>query len=311
LNNFNLYILNAPIALFLYNRPLHATVTVKSLLKCKEAQVSDLYIFCDGPRQSATINDLEAIKNVRNFAEKIVGFNSIKMIFHENNLGLSQSIIFGINNVLEKHQTVIVIEDDVVVGDQFLNFINSGLQKYQGNSAVAGITGYSFPFKINEPYFTRTGACWGWATYKNVWQSFIKERKSLNLNQIETGERVLFNVFENYYEKMFIQNKDALVDSWAIDFYLYYFVNKMYFLMPGKNLVNNIGFDGSGAHKKNGNFLINNNPTVVLKKYKLPDLVEEDTLIRKKIIQLYHNGMSKPSMLNKIINKIKRKLNLK
>ncbi len=297
--------MNAPIALFLYNRPLHATATVKSLLKCKEAQLSDLYIFCDGPRQSATINDLEAIKNVRNFAEKIVGFNSIKMIFHENNLGLSQSIIFGINNVLEKHQTVIVIEDDVVVGDQFLNFINSGLQKYQGSSEVAGVTGYSFPIKINEPYFTRTGACWGWATYKNVWDNFIKNRQALEISSMDTKELDLFNVSDHIYEKIYYHNKNSMIQSWAIEFYVYYFLNKQYFLMPGKNLVANIGFDGTGEHQKNGNFLTDNNPIQALNNFEFPAEISEKKNVRKKMISLYQNGARQHNLFNKFKLKLK------
>ena len=297
--------MNAPIALFLYNRPLHAAETVKSLLKCKEAQLSDLYIFCDGPKQSATLIDLQAIKNVRNFAENIVGFNSIKMIFHDKNLGLSQSIIFGINSVLEKHQTVIVIEDDIVVGEQFLYFINSGLQKYQGNSAVAGITGYSFPFKINEPFFTRTGACWGWATYKNVWDNFIKNRQAININLMDLSELELFNVSDQIYEKIYHHNQQSMIQSWAIEFYLYYFLNKQYFLMPGKNLVANIGFDGTGEHQKNGNFLTDNNPIQAVDNFEFPAEISEKKNVRKKMISLYQNGSKQHSLFNKFKQKLK------
>ncbi len=297
--------MNAPIALFLYNRPKHAAETVSSLVKCKEAQLSDLYIFCDGPKQSATENDLEAINKVRNFAEKIVGFRSIKITFHENNLGLSQSIIFGITSVLETNQNVIVIEDDIVVSDQFLKFINSGLQKYEDNSAVAGITGYSFPFKINEPYFTRTGACWGWATYKNVWDSFIINRKVLDINSMDSTELDLFNVSNKIYEKIYDHNQKSMIQSWAIEFYLYYFLNKQYFLMPGKNLVTNIGFDGTGEHQKNGNFLTDNNPIQALYNFEFPTEISEKKNVRKKMISLYQNGTQQQSLFNKFKQKLK------
>ncbi len=186
---------------------------------------------------------------------------------------------------------------------------DSGLP--EGFANVAGISGYSFPIRINDPFFTRTGSCWGWATYKKVWQGFIKQKNELHVDFIPPEEKQLFNVYDKLYETMFIQNKQAMIQSWAVDFYLYYFLNKLYFLMPGKNLVNNIGFDGSGAHKKNGNFLTNNNLISNILPIELPNIIEEKPLVRKKIIQLYRHGLTKPTKLKRILNKFKRLLKLK
>ncbi len=303
--------MNAPIALFLFNRVNHAKLTIDALSACQEASSSSLFVFCDGPKLNSTESDLQAINEIRTFASQINGFKSVELVLHQNNLGLSNSIIYGINKVLELNETVIVIEDDVLVGKDFLMFMNAALNKYLNVANVAGISGYSFPIRINDPFFTRTGSCWGWATYKKVWQGFIKQKNELHVDFITSEEKQLFNVYDKLYETMFIQNKQAMIQSWAVDFYLYYFLNKLYFLMPGKNLVNNIGFDGSGAHKKNGNFLTNNNPISNILHIELPNIIEEKPLIRKKIIQLYRDGLTKPTKLKRILNKFKRLLKLK
>ncbi len=302
--------MNAPIALFLFNRVNHAKLTIDALCACPEASASHLFVFCDGPKLKSSESDLQAINEVKTFANQISGFNAVEVVHHQSNLGLSNSIIYGISKVLEANETVIVLEDDILVGKDFLTFMNAALNKYLNVANVAGISGYSFPIKINDPFFTRTGSCWGWATYKRVWQHFIQQKMELHTDLITSEEKQLFNVYDKLYETMFIQNKQAMIQSWAVDFYLYYFLNKLYFLMPGKNLVNNIGFDGTGAHKKNGNFLTNNNPITNILPIELPDSIEEKPLIRKKIIQLYRQGLTKPTKLKKILNKFKRLLKL-
>jgi hypothetical protein len=156
----------------------------------------------------------------------------------------------------------------------------------------------------------RTGSCWGWATFKSVWTDFIAQRNKIHVNSIQTEEKKLFNVYNSFYENMFIQNKNAQIQSWAIDFYLYYFLNHKYFLMSGKNLVTNIGFDGTGVHKKNGNFLTDNNPIQKLQEIRFPNSIVEIPEIRKKVIKLYKNGLSKPTLINKFNVKLKRFLNI-
>lgn len=300
--------MNSPIALFLYNRIIQTECTVNALLACKEALESDLFIFCDGPKKNQSSAEFDKVREVVEFAKQISGFKSIQIFEHQNNLGLSNSIIFGISKVFEFYETVIVIEDDIVVSNEFLYFINDAVKYYKNNREVAGISGYSYPIKESKPFFVRTGACWGWATFKNVWLEFIEQRVNLNLNSIESIEKPLFNVCNSFYENMFIQNKNAQIQSWAIDFYLYYFINHKYFLMPGKNLIANIGFDGSGVHKKNGNFLTDNNPVQKLGEISYPDNINEPKKVREKIIKLYKKGLGKKTLFDRLLNKLNRLL---
>lgn len=300
--------MNSPIALFIYNRLAHTKATVAAIQACSQAVDSDLYIFCDGPKINASNDEVDAINTLRAFANEITGFKSVQIIAQKSNLGLSKSIVQGITNVLEKHESVIVLEDDIVVGKDFLNYMNTALLKYEHEPKVAGISGYSFPIKETQPYFSRTGSCWGWATYKSVWDDFRCNRENLNLNDIDANELDLFNVFGTVYTSMFLQTKQGSIQSWAVEFYLYYFSKKQYFLMPGINLIENAGFDGTGTHKTNGNFLTNNNAVGQLSKLNFPAEITEDPKIRKKIIALYHQGYARSTWISSFVNKIKRLL---
>ena len=55
----------APIVLFAYNRPEHTRQLLESLNRNPEAAESDLIVFCDGPKEGASAEMLERIKQVR------------------------------------------------------------------------------------------------------------------------------------------------------------------------------------------------------------------------------------------------------
>ncbi len=297
--------MNSPIALFLYNRPLHAMHTIAALQFCIESKESDLFIFIDGHKPQASQTELQQIKEVKKYSHSVNGFKTVQIIEQNENIGLSKSIINGITHVFQNFKSIIVIEDDIVVGKDFLNYMNKALTKYENEAKIAGISGYSFPINEIQPYLTRTGSCWGWATYKRVWDDFIKNRDQLNLDLIVSHEQDFFNVYGNIYSEMFLQNQQGLIQSWAVEFYLYYYSQKQFFLMPGVNLIANEGFDGSGAHSKKGNFLTDNNSIGSLSEITFPPQIKEEKHIRGKIEKLYKQGYAKPTMINSFFNKIK------
>lgn len=67
----------APIALFAYNRPLHTNMCVASLLKNPQAKDTDLFVFCDGWKNS---RDREKVEETRRVARDIRGFKSVTVV---------------------------------------------------------------------------------------------------------------------------------------------------------------------------------------------------------------------------------------
>jgi len=103
--------MNSPIALFVYARPEHARRTVESLLRNPEAADSDLIVFSDAAR---TPDKEESVRLVREYVAGIQGFRSLTVHHRPENFGLAKSIIQGVTQILEEHEQVIVLEDDLV-----------------------------------------------------------------------------------------------------------------------------------------------------------------------------------------------------
>jgi GT2 family glycosyltransferase len=110
----------APIAIFLYNRPDHAQRTLDSLGKNVLADNSDLFIFSDAAKDESAQKQVE---QVRQFAKTVTGFKRIEIIERTTNVGLANSIINGVTQLVNQYGKVIVFEDDLVSSPYTFNIL--------------------------------------------------------------------------------------------------------------------------------------------------------------------------------------------
>lgn len=239
---------NAPIALFAYNRPDHTRRTVEALLANPRAAASDLFVFCDGAKAESA---RPAVERTRAFVRGISGFSSVTVVERERNLGLADSIISGVTEICREHGRVIVLEDDLVSSPYFLEYMNQGLELYEGWSQVASIHGYVYPVDspLPETFFMRGADCWGWATWARAWRVFEPDARKLLAELRDRGEVAGFDHdgAAGYVEMLenFIAGKN---NSWAVRWHASAYLCGMLTLYPGRSLIRNIGVDGSGTH---------------------------------------------------------------
>lgn len=241
----------APIILFTYKRPLHTQKVLDALATNIEAKDSVLYVYCDGAKDNASEDDLIKIEEVRGIFKTENRFKEIILTTHAQNKGLANSIVSGVTEVIKKHGTAIIVEDDIVTAPFFLKYMNETLTLYKDSIEVACITGYVFPTKEKLPdtFFLKGAECWGWATWSRVWDQYNGNSKDL-LAELEQQKRQYefdYNGTYPHYQML----KDQIAgknNSWAICWYATAFLKDMLTLYPGVSLVRNIGFDGSGEH---------------------------------------------------------------
>ncbi len=237
----------APICLFAFNRPDHTRQTLAALRTSPLAQNSDLIVFVDGPRVP---EEARLTGEVADIVAETTGFRSVKLIRQNTNLGLAKSVIDGVTKILDEHERVIVLEDDIVVSPPFLEFMNRSLATLECTDQVASVSGFSEPIpNMPEAYFLRKGGSWGWATWRRVWNQVQWDGLSL-LSELESSGRLEGLEFEANagFHKMLQDQVAGKNNSWAIRFYVWCFLNHKLHLLPGKSLVQNIGHDGSGTH---------------------------------------------------------------
>src|SRR5690554_840908 len=129
----------APICLFVYSRLEETKRTVQALQNNYLAYESELIIFSDGAKDDVTQHKVE---NVREYLKTIHGFKTIKIVESETNKGLANSVIFGVSEVMEQYENVIVVEDDLIVSNNFLDYMNQALNTFQNCNNVFSVSGF-------------------------------------------------------------------------------------------------------------------------------------------------------------------------
>lgn len=213
-----------------------------------ESESTDLFIFVDGPKTQAERSHVNEVISV---ATNVDGFRSVTLSTSSVNLGLSGSIVSGLDKMLAEHDRLIVIEDDIVVAPGFLKYMNDSLGEYASDSNVASIHGYCYPVKTVLPrlFFIRGADCWGWGTWARAWTEFNPSGQSLLDRLTSTGQLLDFDLGGSApYSKLLKGQISGANDSWAIRWHASAFLANMLTLYPGQTLVQNIGLDGSGTH---------------------------------------------------------------
>jgi len=242
-----------PVVLLAYNRPDALRRTLAALAADDLAAGTDLFIRVDGPRRES---DEEKVAAVRGVALAARGFRHVDVVCSEKNRGLAASVIAGVDKVLESSDKVIVLEDDLMTHPGFLTFLNAGLERYRNVPEVFSVCGYSNRVRIPsgygyDAYFCPRSSSWGWATWRDRWQSVDWNPTPASLQK----NAFAFNRWGGsdcaHMLRGWMEGKNS---SWAIRFCYSQFLQGKVSLFPTESLVDpSAGFDGDGTHCKSYN----------------------------------------------------------
>lgn len=282
----------SPITIFVYNRPWHTKQTIEALKKNILAKGSELFIFSDGPKNE---KDRLKVEEVRKYIREINGFKKITIIERRKNLGLAKSIITGVTDIVKRYGKIIVLEDDLVLSQYFLTYMNKALKLYKNEDKVMHISGYMYPIKsygLPDTFFFNQASCWGWGTWKRAWDHLNTDSKRL-LTKIHEGKKEKIFNYYGYYN--FIDqlkgNINGKLNTWAVKWYASIFLRHGFCLHPKKSLVNNIGFDKSGVNCSNSNI------------FSVPKLADKIIVNKNELIEL-------PEVKRRMIDFYKKNFNI-
>ncbi len=243
----------APVVIFLYNRPSHTQALFESLVRCDGVLGRDVYVYVDGVQKEDHLSSNKEVIDIVQKFEKILPLN---LISRTENLGLADSVIKGVTKTLSVHTSCIVLEDDLILSENFLRYMDESLESYRQVSEVISISGYQ-PFKVEERikaeykfdnYLSTRTHSWGWATWSDRWEGvdweiskrreFFEDREILDFF-VAGGSDLIGMLFDQIAGR---------INSWAIRFAYDAALRNKYTLYPISTLVLNRGFDGSGIH---------------------------------------------------------------
>lgn len=240
----------APICLFVYSRLNETKQTVESLQRNILAPESELFIFSDGEKDESNRYDVSV---VRKYIHTITGFKSVTIFESKFNKGLANSIISGVTQIVNQFGKVIVLEDDLILSRNFLNFMNEALNYYKHSPRILNVSGYSFDLEYPEDYkydvaFAYRFSSWGWGTWKDRWEQIDWEMKDYPRYRWNILKLFRFMRGGSDLVKMLRRQMQGEIDSWAIRFDYHHFKHDLLDVFPVKSKVLYNGFTSGATH---------------------------------------------------------------
>ena len=184
------------------------------------------------------------------------------------------------------------------------------LEKYRNDTRIMMISGTNYLFSkvtISESYFfSKLYAIWGWATWRRAWMkydidmnSWPEFKNNKQITRIFDDEKII-----EYYTNMFQTAYNNKINTWDIQWVYSIIFNNGLSIVPGKNLISNIGNTGTHTGSKPTIFI--NMPTEAfnINSIKDPKFVEQNVLCDKVAYYIILANGNKPKAV--IINFLKR-----
>ncbi len=236
------------VAIFTYNRMEHLKKVLEGLRRNELCH--KVYIFQDKERNARDIVKCSQVKGVISS----IDWMEYEYIAGEEHKGCAKSIEEGISYVLERHDAVIVLEDDCVPHPSFLRYMDLCLEKYAEDAKVIGVGGFAENTGIDSEKKTedvyacgRTSSC-GWGTWKARWKGYCRDYDVLRRIYSDREASRRLGIWGDDLEEMLCSTLMCRVDAWDVFWSLHAIETDKVFILPYKSLIQNIGFDGSGTH---------------------------------------------------------------
>jgi len=240
----------APVVVYTYNRPEHLKKTIAALQANHLAVDTDIFVVSDGPKDECTKSH---VNEIREYVDSIEGFRAVNRIYHKNNVGLVRSVQMAEQLILSDYDRLITLEDDIVTSENFLDFINAGLDFYEDSDLAFTVAGYCPPIKIPQSYEFDSWnspwhSPWGYGIWKKKYDAI-----DIEFNPLQKIKKIKSKYsFLKKYGDFFIEtlDRDARGLMVAGDARLagQMLLKGAYTVVPSKSKVRNIGMDGSGIH---------------------------------------------------------------
>lgn len=254
LRTFNMnaiYQCKSPVLFLVFNRP---DVTARVFEAIRRARPPRLYVAADGPRANE-VGEAERIDEVRRIATAVDWDCELKTLFRDKNLGCGKAVSGAITWFFENEPEGIILEDDCLPADSFFRFCDELLERYREDNRIGLISGsYSLPTKISsngESYFlARYGRIWGWASWRRAWDGYDLHIPFWPRMKELQSHRCFFEcpAHADHYERIWDRVFEGRVDTWDYQWDLKRLADLRFTLVSSKNLIENLGFDGSGTH---------------------------------------------------------------
>lgn len=228
-----------------FNRP---AATREVFLAVRAARPAKLFFACDGPRAHKA-GEAALVAEVRALVSGVDWPCEVQVRFPEANLGCAVGVSSAIAWFLTEAGEGIILEDDCLPTPAFFRFCAAMLEKYRDDPRIGLVTGSKMVPAVDFGAsfgFSRFFACWGWATWRRAWEGY--QLHPAPVAPAEAWRRHLHRQTSLHLARFITKQLAGAAHTWDYQGTLHMLRQDMLTVVPNRNLVLNIGFDGQGTH---------------------------------------------------------------
>lgn len=224
---------------------------------CLQSGIARVYISSDG---SKSYDDREDVSKVNREIARLIDLHPGKIVtkFSSINLGAAVNVLSSCDWVFGQEDFVLILEDDCIPSAEFFTFVFDYKDLLKTRADLYLICGTQFaPESLtkNFVYTSKYPMVWGWASYASKWRELTSEIKTFPNPNFR-----LFKMSGNdsvFWRAGARRAMEGFVDAWDIPLVNALREIKGKVIVPGANLVINIGGDDKATHTINGSDWIN------------------------------------------------------
>lgn len=289
------------VAVVAYKRPKHlfqCLTQIKKGLSQNNNLVVKIFFDYDEKKSAEWEETFSVIKN-----------SKFEFFANKTNKGLRENIFSVLSFFYNsEYSKLILIEDDIIISDSFFKYFDYMFDKYQNDNNIFQISGFSILNK-DQTFFGLYPriSTWGWGTWKTKFPDPNEVKINWDSFKLKKAEYEIYNKFMPDVIKLIQLQSNGEINAWSLDFLYYMVKNDLKTIYPGKSLVRNIGFDGSGENCGNSKpffdfeffWLRDKHSIDAMDKFEFPNKLIPNSIIKNKFLKYYS-----PNILNRVLTKI-------
>ena len=235
------------ILVFGYNRP---EMLERQIVFALGTELN-VYVNLDGPRSDSAEANMRCAAVIEKYKSEIKDY-SVSSVNKGCNIAVTEAITWA----FKYEQALIILEDDVLVDQSFVDFATLMLNIHESNLAIGGISAMNLvPDNcLMNPDLDYRLTCftssWGWATWRDRWNSHLEVSNSFPVWKWDFPSNFWTHMRKTIWRSFFKGTLTGKYDTWDFRWQFSNWVNQRLIIIPNRNLGLNLGFGPEATHTK-------------------------------------------------------------
>ncbi len=296
--------LETPILFCTYRRPETTRMVFEAIRNVKPKR---LFVSANAPNPHK-LDEEKRCNEVRQIVSQVDWDCELHTLFRDEHLDLKSSIKGAIDWFFDHVEEGIILEDDCLPGDDFFYFCQELLAHYRDDNRVMNISGCNHGINDSSSsyYFSQHIHIWGWATWKRAWELYDVEMKQWPLFKEKVDFTHLFGSDKEAARRFnnWEMSYNGKIDCWDYQWSFCVICNGGLSILPGVNLIKNLGINMDATHTTDTNTYHVN---LEVEKFMFPIKHEPFYIVRRDLDIRYNqlNAYKDPSLKSQILHKFK------